>query len=95
MTCAHESIGLSQDGSQDILCWGCGRVFGHLMRDPKETLVSHIRPDEHAAVKVVGSDEVAVGVGVVGGRLQADYIYPCAICGWAGSCGERGEDCHS
>jgi hypothetical protein len=93
--CLHESMGLSQDGSQEILCWGCGRSFGHLMRDRAETFIAHMEPDAHVAVIVPSAPSAAVGVAVVDGRLQASYIYPCKVCGWAGTCGEYGEDCHT
>lgn len=95
MACQHENVGISQDGSQELLCWDCGRSFGHLMRDPKETFVVHLDPDANVAVVVNGAQNVGLGVGVHEARIQATYIYPCAVCGWAGSCGEEGEDCHS
>lgn len=93
--CLHESIGLAQDGSQEILCWDCGRTFGHLMRDKAETFIAHIEPDAHVAVLCNTATDVAIGVGMVNDRIQASYIYPCRVCGWAGSCGLDGDDCHS
>lgn len=96
--CIHETLTLSQDGERAIFCPDCGREFGHLGRDKDETLVVAVTAEQPSVV--VRTDDGRIGraftrTGTGGMAGSPAPTYPCRVCGWAMSCGEEGEDCHS
>lgn len=101
--CIHETIQLSQDGEDTIICGDCGREFGHIAKDERETFVAYVPHD--GSLIVVGQDGgdsldpegLAIAFDRVGGeRIRtATEINRCAECGWQWRCHHDGEECHS
>lgn len=93
--CLHETIQISQDGERTIVCGDCGREFGHIARDEKETFVVYA-PEDWPVVVVTGSDgEAGLVVGTRHSQLTRKMTFPCAKCGWAMRCHLDGGDCHT
>lgn len=92
--CLHETIQLSQDGERVILCGDCGRKFGLLASDERETFNAYIG-SENPVVLLPGGEDSPMGMVVTvgaGGNFHMTPIYPCRECRWLGSCEEG---CHT
>lgn len=93
--CLHESVGIS-DEARTLLCWDCGREFGHLARDEKETFVVYVTPDHPVLLVTDEGAPVGIPVRQENGRVVRDPdVYPCAKCAWDASCDEEDGGCHS
>lgn len=89
--CEHDVI-LLRDEDRAIYCTSCRRTFGHLGKDPNETLIVPLSADNFVVV-VEPAEESAVGFSIMSdGHMCWSGVYPCRACGWEFSC-EDG--CHS
>lgn len=102
--CIHETIQLSQDGENVIVCGDCGREFAKIQEDEAETLVVPVEPGRSVVLLDggLGTGQGAVAVTNRDGRsgtrpgFGTQPVYPCARCGWSASCPKvEGESCHT
>lgn len=99
--CIHETTQMT-DEHRIIMCGDCGREFARLARDKQETLVVPIESQSVLLIPTPDSadlaewPEIAFRVTLIGGtHLSMIPVYPCARCGFDGTCPEyHGEDCH-
>lgn len=97
--CIHETTQMT-DEHRIIICADCSREFARVTRDERETLVVPIQSQR--VLLVPGSDdlsewpEFAVHVEMdASGNITMVPVYPCAKCGYDGTCHLDGEDCHT
>jgi hypothetical protein len=95
--CIHETVQLSQDGENVIVCGDCAREFVKVAQDNDETLVVPVARGK--AVVLLDGDltaERAYAVQNVDGVWHTQPIYPCRKCGWSMSCPKvEDEPCHT
>lgn len=98
--CTHETVQISQDGENIILCGDCDWEFGHIGRDG--TFHAYVDPGQ--SVIVVARDHAGehtqrgVAVTTTGEDISSQHVSPCGECGWAESCAWASDDedkCHS
>lgn len=98
--CTHETLQLSQDGEEIIICGDCGWEIGHIGRGG--TFHAYTEPGQPVIVVARDADgetlKFGVAVTTTGTGIGTTHVSPCGECEWAESCSwsSDGEDsCHS
>lgn len=94
--CLHEPVQMT-DEHRILLCADCNREFARLTRDEHESLLVPIETQQ--VILVVGADleqpSVGFAVSYSEGHVMLNPVYPCAKCGFEGTCPQEGEECHT
>lgn len=92
--CIHETVQMT-DEHRTILCADCGREFGHIGRDAKETFFAYVTPDNPVVLLADEGAPVGIHVYFENDVLKTEIVYPCRECGWSASCDGEDGGCHT